>query len=140
MAEMSQVTLSSSSYSKESASEKRRRLQVELAAADEELKLAASEESVEEEIVVFETVDTTVVTEADMLQLDGQVARDREAQLTQHSNPEATAQSNGEAVTYADQGSDPFKESSDEEAGEPFLLDLQQMMKIPNKRLSRAIN
>jgi hypothetical protein len=46
MAEMSQATSSSSSHPKESAFEKRRRLHVELAAADEELKLAASEDSV----------------------------------------------------------------------------------------------
>jgi hypothetical protein len=46
---------------------------VELAAADEKLKLAASEDSVEENIVVFETVDTNLVTEAEMLQLDDQV-------------------------------------------------------------------
>jgi hypothetical protein len=67
MADMSQVTSSSSSHSKESAFEKRQRLQVELAAADEELKLAASDDSVEKYIVVFETVDTTLVSEADML-------------------------------------------------------------------------
>jgi hypothetical protein len=84
-------------------------LQVELAAADEELKLAASEYRVEENNVVFEKVDTNVVTEADMLQLDCQVAMERETQLGQRSNPEATAQSNGEAVAYANQGSDPFK-------------------------------
>jgi hypothetical protein len=113
---------------------------VELAVADEELKLAASDDSVEEDIVVFETVDTTVVSEADMLQLDGQVARGREAELTQHSNPEATAQSNGEAIAYADQVSDTFEESSDEEGGDPCLLDLQEMMKMPNLRLSRAMN
>jgi hypothetical protein len=77
---------------------------VELAAADEELKLATSEDRVEEDIVVFETVNTTVVTEADMLQLDCQVAREIEAQLGQCSNPEATAQSNGEAIAYPDQG------------------------------------
>jgi hypothetical protein len=140
MAEMYQVTLSSSSYSKESAFEKRRCLQVELATADEELKFAASEDSMEEDIAVFETVDTTGVTEADMLQFGGQVAREIEAQLTQRYDPEATAQSNGEAVAYANEGSDPFEESSDEERGEPFLLDLQQMMKILNKRLSRAMN
>jgi hypothetical protein len=121
MADMSQVTSSSSSHLKESAFEKQRRLQVELAAADEELKLAASDDSVEEDIVVFETVDTTVISEADMLQLDGQVAREREADLTQCSNPEATAHSNREAVAYADQGSDPFEESSDEEGGDPFF-------------------
>jgi hypothetical protein len=94
---------------------------VELAAADEELKFAASDDSVEEDIVVSETVDTTGVSEADMLKLDGQVAREREAQLTQHSNPQATSHSNGEAVAYADQGSDPFEESSDEEGGDPFF-------------------
>jgi hypothetical protein len=121
MVEMSQVTSSSSSHPKESAFEKRRRLHVELAAADEELKLAASEDSVEEDIFVFETVDTTGVTEADMLQLDGQATREREAQLTQHSNPEATAQSNGEAVAYANQGSDHLQESSDEEGGDPLF-------------------
>jgi hypothetical protein len=82
---------------------------VELATADEELKLAVSEDSVEEDIVVFETVDTTGVTEADMLQLYGQVARGGKAHLTQRSNPEATAQSTGEAVSYATQGSDPFE-------------------------------
>jgi hypothetical protein len=121
MADMSQVTSSSSSHSKESAFEKRRRLQVELAADDEELKLAASDDNVEEDIIVSETVDTTGVSQADMLQLDVQVAREREAELTQHSNPQATAQSNGEAVAYADQGSDPFEESSDEEVGDPFF-------------------
>jgi hypothetical protein len=47
-------------------------LQVELAAADEELKLAASDDSVEEDIVVSETTDTNGVSEAYMLQLDGQ--------------------------------------------------------------------
>jgi hypothetical protein len=109
MADMSQATSSSSSHLKESAFEKRRRSQVELAAADEELKLAASDDSVEEDIVVFETVETTVVSEADMLQLDGKVGREREAKLTQHSNTEATSQSNGEDVAYADQGSDPFE-------------------------------
>jgi hypothetical protein len=41
-----------------------------------------------------------------MLQLNGQVARGREVELTQHSKPEATAQSNREAVAYANQGSD----------------------------------
>jgi hypothetical protein len=76
---------------------------------------------VEEESVVFETVDTTVVSESDMLKLDGQVAREREAELTQCSNPEGTAQSNGEAVAYARQGSDPFEESSDEEGRDPFF-------------------
>jgi hypothetical protein len=76
---------------------------------------------VEEDIVVSETVDTTGVSEADMLQLDGQVSREREAELTQHSNPQATAQSNGKAVAYADQGSDPFEESSDEDGGDPFF-------------------
>jgi hypothetical protein len=45
----------------------------------------------------------------------------REAHLTQHSNPQATAHSNGEAVACADQGSDPFKESSDDEGGDPFF-------------------
>jgi hypothetical protein len=75
-----------------------------------------------------------------MLQLDGQVAREREAQLTQHSNPQATSQSNGEAVAYADQGSDPFEESSDEEGGTHFSLGLQATMKKPNLRLSRAMN
>jgi hypothetical protein len=102
---------------------------VELAAADEELKLAASQD-----IVVFETVDATVVTEADMLQLDGQVAR--EAELTQCSNPEATLQSNGEAVTYANQGSDHFKNLLMRREETHFLLDLQEMMKMPNLRLS----
>jgi hypothetical protein len=121
MADMSQVTSTLSSHTKESVFEKRRRLQVELAVADEELKLAASDDSVEEDIVVSETVDTTGVSEADMLQMDGQVAREREAQLTQHSNPQATAQSNGEAVAYADQGSYPFEEASDEEGGDPFF-------------------
>jgi hypothetical protein len=52
MADMSQVTSTSSSHTKESVFEKRRRLQVELAAADEELKIAASDDSVEEDIVV----------------------------------------------------------------------------------------
>jgi hypothetical protein len=121
MADMSQVTSSSSSHSKESAFEKRQRLQVELAAADEDLKPAASDDSVKKDIIVSEIVDTTGVSEADMLQLDGQVAREREAQLTQHSNPQSTAQSNGEAVAYADQGSDPSEESSDEEGGDPFF-------------------
>jgi hypothetical protein len=53
--------------------------------------------------------------------LDGQVAREREAELAQHSNPQATAQSNREAVAYANQGSDPFEESSNEEGGDPFF-------------------
>jgi hypothetical protein len=56
-----------------------------------------------------------------MLQLDYQVARDREAQLVQRSNPEATVQSNGEAIAYADQGSYTFEESSDGEGGYPFF-------------------
>jgi hypothetical protein len=46
---------------------------------------------VEEDIIVFETVYTTVVSESDILQLDGQVATEREAEVTQYSNPEATA-------------------------------------------------
>jgi hypothetical protein len=94
---------------------------VEIAAVDDELKFATSEDSVEDDIVVFETVDTTVVTEADMLQLDGQVAREIYAHLTQRPNPEVTAQSKGEAITYTDQGSDHFKESYDEEGGDPFF-------------------
>jgi hypothetical protein len=75
---------------------------------------------VEEEIVLYEVVDTTWVTEADILQLDVQVTREREAQVTQRSNPEDTSQSNGEAVAYANQGSDPFEEYSDEAGGYPF--------------------
>jgi hypothetical protein len=96
-------------------------LQEELAADDEEFKLTASEDRVDKYIVVFETVDTTVVTEADMQQLECQVAREIEAQLSQHSNSEATAQSNGEAVAYTNQGSDPFEESYVEEGRYPFF-------------------
>jgi hypothetical protein len=75
-----------------------------------------------------------------MLQLDGQVEREREADLTQHSNPEATSQSNGKPSPTPTRVQILLKNLLMRREGTQFLLDFQEMMKMPNLRLSRAMN